>query len=656
LSSPTFAKRRIGPDVVRRPIGESAWVGQGLVGAGAFAAVTATAAFNGAYFPTSWGWAAIVFAWTAAVLAVVRSHVRLSRLELTFLGGLWGLTAWTALATLWTDSVTATVPEIEHTLVYATGLTACLLAVRRRTVHFLVGGVLCGIVVICSYSLTARLFPERFAVADEVAVNRLQQPLGYWNGLGAFAAIGIVLAAGAAARARPTLVRALAGGALPILAATLYFTYSRGAWIALGVGLLVAIAIDTRRLQLVTTLLVAAVAPAFVVWLASRQDALTARSPALSAWSHEGHRFVPVVILFCVLGGLCCAGLAAVESRLPPQPGARVAYGAVLWLLAAAGVIAILAAYGSPSTIARRGYNQFKTPLAAIQASGGSSQDLNRRLFSFWGSGRVETWRVAWRDAEEHPWLGSGPGTYQRFWFLDRSVPGSVRDAHNLYLETLAEIGPLGLALLVLGLAVPLMAAVRARRKPLVAAAAGAYAVYLVHAAVDWDWELTALTLTALLVGGALLVFDRDRKALDISPVVLRSVVVGVCVAAAAFSFVGLVGNRALAESSTALTGLDPAHAASQARKAVDWAPWSAAGWQALGEAQQQQGKLAASRASFRKAIAKDPDDWSLWFDMAASSSGKARRAAVVTAYKLNPLSPELAQASQLFGFPPKGK
>jgi tetratricopeptide (TPR) repeat protein len=268
----------------------------------------------------------------------------------------------------------------------------------------------------------------------------------------------------------------------------------------------------------------------------------------------------------------------------------------------------------------------------------------------------VTLWKAAWRDAEGHQWLGSGPGTYQRYWFLYRPVTGSVRNAHNLYIETLAEIGPIGLALLVLVLAVPLAAALRARRKPLVAGAAGAYAVYLVHAAVDWDWELTALSLTALLIGGALLVFDRDRRALDISPVVLRSLVVVGCVAAAAFSFVGLVGNRALAESGRALTSLDPARAASQARKAVDWAPWSAAGWQALGEAQQQEGKLAASRESFRKAIAKDPGDWSLWFDMAASSSGKARRAAVVNAYKLNPLSPELTQASQLFGFPGKGK
>ncbi|HYT50946.1 MAG TPA: hypothetical protein VEL10_01935 [Gaiellaceae bacterium] len=45
--------------------------------------------------------------------------------------------------------------------------------------------------------------------------------------------------------------------------------------------------------------------------------------------------------------------------------------------------------------------------------------------------------------------------------------PAKVRDAHSLYVETLAELGPIGLALLSAALVVPLVAAVRARRHPL---------------------------------------------------------------------------------------------------------------------------------------------------------------------------------------------
>src|SRR6266542_4459338 len=47
-----------------------------------------------------------------------------------------------------------------------------------------------------------------------------------------------------------------------------------------------------------------------------------------------------------------------------------------------------------------------------------------------------------------------------------RSTP-KESDAHSLYVETLAELGPIGLALLSAALVVPLVAAVRARRHPL---------------------------------------------------------------------------------------------------------------------------------------------------------------------------------------------
>ena len=64
-----------------------------------------------------------------------------------------------------------------------------------------------------------------------------------------------------------------------------------------------------------------------------------------------------------------------------------------------------------------------------------------------------------------------------------------VKDAHNLYVETLAELGAVGLALLAVALAVPLAAAIVARHRLYAPFIFAAYVAYLVHAAADWGLE-----------------------------------------------------------------------------------------------------------------------------------------------------------------------
>ena len=122
---------------------------------------------------------------------------------------------------------------------------------------------------------------------------------------------------------------------------------------------------------------------------------------------------------------------------------------------------------------------------------------------------RPAYWTVALADASEHVVLGSGAGSFDDYWLAHRPIPAYVRDAHNLYLETAAELGILGLALLVVALGAPLVAAARARDRRLVTTAAGAYVAFLVHAGLDWDWEMPVTTFAGLSCGAALLVAAR---------------------------------------------------------------------------------------------------------------------------------------------------
>ena len=144
-----------------------------------------------------------------------------------------------------------------------------------------------------------------------------------------------------------------------------------------------------------------------------------------------------------------------------------------------------------------------------------------------------------------HSTLRPGAGTFgDYFWRDHRPAEGFTRLAHSLYLQTLAELGPLGLTLLVLALALPL-AFLRGRQTPLVAAVAGAYVAFLAHAAIDWDWTVTALTITAVFCGAATLVGSRGSTVRPVSAGT-RTLLLLATIGCAAFSLLRLQGGPGL--------------------------------------------------------------------------------------------------------------
>jgi hypothetical protein len=416
----------------------------------------------------------------------------------------------------------------------------------------------------------------------------------------------------------------------------LYFTFSRGGWIAFFAGLVAAIAVDHRRLQLLTTVFVLAPWPALAIWLGSRSQALTHARATLGEAARDGHGLAAITIGLMAAAALAILALDAFESGVRVSRRLQRAYAAAIAVLLSASLAVVFDRYGLPPTLARKAYRAFNVPPPQQQTN------LNLHLFSFSGNGRSENWHTAWQETKAHPWLGSGAGTYDIYWFQHRRVPWTMHDAHNLYLETLAELGPIGLLLLVVVLAVPLVAATRARASPLAAAAFGGYIAYLLHAAVDWDWEMPAVTLAALFCGFALIAAARREERLRR----LRPVTLGASLAAAmglvALALLGLLGNSAVSASSRAARAENWATAASQARRAMDFAPWSSEPWRKLAEAQRGGGDSAASSASFRTALAKEPRDWTLWFELAGVSRGANRQRALALALRLNPLSPEI--------------
>ncbi|MGZ6668703.1 MAG: O-antigen ligase family protein, partial [Solirubrobacteraceae bacterium] len=268
--------------------------------------------------------------------------------------------------------------------------------------------------------------------------------------------------------------------------------------------------------------------------------------------------------------------------------------------------------------------------------------------FSLSNDNRTVLWHAAWKQFEAHPIVGSGAGSFGRWWLAHRTVGYYfVQDTHNLYLQTLGELGLVGIVLLVVMLGLPLVAAVRARTHPLVAPAFGGYVAYLVHAGVDWDWQMPAVTLLALFAGAAIVTAARrhDPEQRPLGRPARLALAAGAGLAAAA-AFVGLIGNIALSRADDAVLHGQGRIAATQGAKAHRWAPWSAQALKDLGDGRLLLGQKRSGLAALNAAAAKDPGDWEIWFDIAAATDGSARRAALARAKALNPYSPEIADVT----------
>ena len=579
-----------------------------------------TARVGGAYAPSTWGWVALGPALAAVAALAIRRDVRIERAAALFVGLLAVVVAWTALSAAWTDSVPRTMLEIERDLVYLAGALAVAALPRSRT--WTACALLAAIVGICGAGLVTRLFPAHFGL-DDATGYRLARPLGYWNALGLLAAIGAVLATGVLADVRTRAIRAASSAALVVLLPTLFLTLSRGAWLALAAGLIVTLALHPRRAAYASAAFVSGLATAAAVFATARFHDLTDAPSSVDAAADAGRRLAATLALLGLAALAAPIAADRIRAALPKLRRPPRAVTASLAILACVACLAGIVVGGG------RAYDAFKRPEP-------TDAGLRARLFTFSGHSRTAYWRVAADEYTTHPVLGSGGGTFDLYWVRDRTLGLGARDAHSLYLETLAELGPVGALLLLAALVSPFLA-LRARGTTLVPALAGGYVAFLVHAAADWDWELPTVTLAGLLCG---LLLARSDPA---PPRRVGGAWIVAPLAVSAAALVAYVGNNALQTATRELAAGRPAAAASSARKAKRWAPWSADAWSTLGEAEAILGRKRASIASFRTAARKDPRDWFHWYRIAVATTGGERRSALLRMRELNPFAPRLS-------------
>jgi tetratricopeptide (TPR) repeat protein len=302
---------------------------------------------------------------------------------------------------------------------------------------------------------------------------------------------------------------------------------------------------------------------------------------------------------------------------------------AALACAALAALVVGLVAVGGPS----EGLSRLR---GSFDAAPVATADLNQRLFSLSGNGRAEQLRVAWDAAKRHPVIGNGSGTYEYIWYEHRPDLGVVRDAHSLYLETLAELGVVGLGVLGTALFVLLVGGVRARRTRFAASGTAAFVAWAAAATFDWHWEVVGVTLTALLAGASALGTSERRTPRPLGSRTRGGLIALLAVLSVAAVW-SLVGNQALFAAREAVDRKDWRQAHDDGRRAHALLPWSYEPALVLGDAAAGLGDRDGALRDYREAIDKDPKNWVAWLRVAQVARGEERRAAYAQVRELNP-------------------
>ena len=456
---------------------------------------------NGGFDPTGFGAGALV-AWAMILVALaVGVFPRAEPPKPAVIAGLClaGLAALTALSMLWGSDNGRAFEDVVRTLLYLGIFILVVLASARGDSTSWLGGLALGLVTVAAIALGARFVPALFGnpeveIVEQLpaALGRLTYPVGYWNGLAAAMATAITVLAWLAARSRTPLARCASTAAIPAVLLALWMTDSRGGLVAAALGIAVILAFGHRRTPLLAGLGLGVVGGVIAIVIVESFDTLRS-DPIAAAGTSEGEWMLIILLALT-------AATAAVRSVLDARIGelsASPRFGRAA--LVAIGVAAIAAiALSDPA----ERWEDFKEPPTGAEVTDGGISQLR-----IGGSGRYQFWEQALDAFASDPIAGVGSSGYTSYWLEHRDIVIPATRAHSLVFETMAELGVIGLALILGFFGVAAVVGVqRAREGPEggAAAALGVLTVGFVTSAVDWTWDLPAV-FGATIVAAALL-------------------------------------------------------------------------------------------------------------------------------------------------------
>jgi hypothetical protein len=610
---------------------------------------------NGSYFLPSRNTLAIAIWWTVIVGIVLGllTAKNLPRASLAVAGVLAALAAWTFASVFWAPSAENAFNEFNRVSLFLGVFVLVVLAAKRHTIKWWCAGLEIAVALIALVALISRFFPGTFpdqGLAILGVPNRLSFPLGYWNGLAIFVALGIPLLLHTVVSNRNAVVRGLAIALIPAIVSVMYLASSRGGVGAALIGIIAFVALTDKRWSAGLALLWAGLGSVAAIAVLVSRNELVNGPFGTSLVERQGRSAAILVVLACALAVAGYAVSRVFTSRLNIQPNPWLGRGLVISLVvvAFAGIVA-------SHPIAQ--FQEFKRSPEPIS----STDYVRSHLLSGRGSGRWQFWASSIDQWESHPVLGNGAGSYESWWLKHAPFFFPVKDAHSLYLQSLGELGVIGL-LLTLGLTIggTSIGVVRTLRnsgeeRVTLAALTASFAAFSVAAGIDWMWELTvvtmfALILLALLSGAAgnsrssLKVVDENgsrlgrRRRFGLGVTALVGVWLLICAQG-----VPLFAQLRIKDSEAAVNRGDTAAAIRAAMDAKNLQPWASSPYLQLALVYEKEGLITEAHKSIKSAIKRDPQNWQLWYDAAKIEIGLGDAAGAQKslghAYSLNPKS-----------------
>jgi hypothetical protein len=596
------------------------------------AGVVGLAFASGGYFAGTTGIAVAIAAAALAVAVLVAPSLvlRWSAPLVLAVGAIALFALWALLSARWSHAPARALMEADRALLYALGVALAGLAGTLARVRRAAQAALVAALTIASIGgLITRVLPDLWPTPAGMEADRLSYPVGYWNAagmIGALAAIGCLHLAADGGRRRA--VRTVAAAAVPLVAATVVLTFSRGAIAAGVVGVVVALVL-ARTPGTAAALLATVPTSAVAVGVVLHSDALAAATP------DPGLGPALALAACAVAAGATQAALHGWRTRVvvAPRLARGLAVGAVV--VAVGGAVAT----GAAGAVIERAGDLTRS--SHVVETG----DERARLTQLSDNGRIDAWRVSLDAFADAPLNGSGAGTFALDWARDRPGIQELTDGHSLLLEALGELGLVGAGLLIAAIGALAWGAIRALRSPARPAAALGLAVlaaWVLHACMDWDWEMPALTLPALaivaLVANARGTWSTGARSAGWVP---RSIAVA-ALACLALVGVGLALSQHDVDTAVAAVHAnrcpDAVRAADAAMRVGDQRPEP---HQVLAICAVHDGDTAAATREIQRAIALDPGDWRLVYDLAVirALDGRDPRPTMRQARRMNPRS-----------------